>query len=104
MIGERVKRIEDPALLRGRGLFVDDFHLAGLLQAAFVRSPHPHALIKSVATAAAKALHGVSAVYTLSDFSPHILADRLPLQFPSTDFGPDVTPYLLAGEEVCHVG
>jgi aerobic carbon-monoxide dehydrogenase large subunit len=104
VIGERVKRIEDPALLRGRGLFVDDIHLAGLLQAAFVRSPHPHALIKSVDTAAAKALPGVSAVYTLSDFSPHILADRLPLQFPSTDFGPDVTPYLLAGEEVCHVG
>ena len=104
MIGERVKRIEDPALLRGMGLFVDDIHLSGLLHAAFVRSPHPHALIRSIDTAAAKKLSGVSAVYTLADFSPHILADRLPLQFPSADFGPDVTPYLLAGDEVCHVG
>ena len=104
MIGGRVKRVEDPALLRGQGLFVDDIHLGGLLQAAFVRSPHPHALIRAIDTAAAKALPGVTAVYTLADFSPHILSDRLPLQFPTTDFGPDVTPYLLAGEEVCHVG
>lgn len=104
MIGERAKRIEDPALLRGTARFVDDIHLTGLLQAAFVRSPHPHALVKSIDTAAAKAVSGVRAVYTLADFSPHILADRLPLQFPSKDFGPDVTPFLLAGEEVCHVG
>jgi carbon-monoxide dehydrogenase large subunit len=74
------------------------------LHAAFVRSPHPHALIKSIETEIAKALSGVAAVYTLADFSPHILSDRLPLQFPSTDFGPDVTPFLLAGKEVCHVG
>ena len=104
MIGERVKRIEDPALLRGQAVFVDDIHLAGLLQAAFVRSPHPHALLRSIDTTAAKAFPGVAAVYTLADFSPHIATDRLPLQFPSADFGPDVTPFLLAGDEVCHVG
>ena len=104
MIGERVKRVEDPALLRGKALFVDDIHLTGLLQAAFVRSPHPHALIKSIDTSAARAVLGVTAVYTLADLRPHIQADRLPLQFPSADFGPDVTPFLLAGDEVCHVG
>jgi len=104
VIGERVKRVEDLALLRGKALFVDDIHLTGLLQAAFVRSPHPHALIKSIDTSAARAVPGVTAVYTLADFRPHILADRLPLQFPSADFGPDVTPFLLAGDEVCHVG
>ena len=104
MIGERVKRIEDPALLRGQAVFVDDIHLAGLLQAAFVRSPHPHALIRSIDTTAAKASPGVVAVYTLADFSPHIATDRLPLQFPTKDLADDITPWLLAGEEVCHVG
>ena len=104
MIGESLKRIEDPALLRGKGTFVDDIHLAGMLQAAFVRSPHPHALIKSIDTAPAMAAPGIRAIYTLADFMPHIVDGRLPLQFPTTDFGPDVTPWLLAGEEVCHVG
>ena len=104
MIGESLKRIEDPALLRGKGTFVDDIHLAGMLQAAFVRSPHPHALIKSIDTAPAMVAPGIRAIYTLADFVPHIVDGRLPLQFPTTDFGPDVTPWLLAGEEVCHVG
>jgi carbon-monoxide dehydrogenase large subunit len=104
MIGDRVKRIEDPALLRGKAVFVDDIHLAGMLQAAFLRSPHPHAKILSIDTSAAKAVAGVHAVYTLADLSPHVLMDRLPLQFPTTAFRPDVTPWLLAGEEVCHVG
>lgn len=104
MIGARVKRIEDPALLRGAAGFVDDIHLSGLLQAAFVRSPHPHALIRNIDATAARGLAGVRAVYTLADFSPHIVADRLPLQFPSTELPDDITPWLLAGEEVCHVG
>jgi carbon-monoxide dehydrogenase large subunit len=104
MIGDRVKRIEDPALLRGKAVFVDDIHLAGMLQAAFLRSPHPHAKILSIDTSAAKAVAGVHAVYTLADLSPHVLMDRLPLQFPTTAFRPDVTPWLLAGEAVCHVG
>ncbi|NBP73855.1 MAG: hypothetical protein EBU57_12040, partial [Alphaproteobacteria bacterium] len=75
MIGDRVKRIEDPALLRGKAVFVDDIHLAGMLQAAFLRSPHPHAKILSIDTSAAKAVAGVHAVYTLADLSPHVLMD-----------------------------
>ena len=39
MFGERIKRIEDPALLRGVGRFTDDIHLPGLAEAAFLRSP-----------------------------------------------------------------
>ena len=104
MIGDPVKRIEDPALLRGTAVFVDDIHLSGMLHAAFLRSPHPHAKILAIDTKAAKAVAGVCAVYTLADLSPHVLMDRLPLQFPTTAFRPDVTPWLLAGEEVCHVG
>ncbi|MEC7943277.1 MAG: xanthine dehydrogenase family protein molybdopterin-binding subunit [Pseudomonadota bacterium] len=104
MIGERLKRIEDPALLRGASVFVDDIHLAGMLQAAFLRSPHPHAKILSIDTTTAQTLSGVHAVYTLADLSPHLLMDRLPLQFPTTAFRPDVTPWILARDEVCHVG
>ncbi len=104
MIGARTKRIEDPPLLRGRGMFVDDIHLPGMLHAAFVRSPHPHALVHSVEASAARALPGVRAVYSLADFAPHVVDRRLPLQFPTGNLPGDVTPWLLAGDEVCHVG
>ena len=46
--GARVTRMEDPALLTGRGRFVDDVKLAGMLHACFVRSPHAHARIRSI--------------------------------------------------------
>lgn len=104
MIGQRLKRIEDPDLLHGRATFVDDIHLALGLEAAFVRSPHPHARIRRIDTAAARRLDGVHAVFTLADFRPHLTDARLPLEFPSKDLSDDITPYLLADEEVCHVG
>ncbi len=63
-IGTSVRRVEDPRLLTGRGRFVDDVAVAGTLEAAFVRSTHPHARIRSVATEAAAALPGVVAVIT----------------------------------------
>ena len=62
LFGARVKRLEDPALLTGRGRFVDDIHLPGTLHAAFVRSPHPHARIRGIDTEAASAMPGVHAV------------------------------------------
>ncbi|MGB7037148.1 MAG: hypothetical protein WBD71_16670, partial [Xanthobacteraceae bacterium] len=46
--GARVKRLEDPALLTGRGRFVDDIKLPGTLHACFVRSPHAHARIRAI--------------------------------------------------------
>ena len=70
LIGARVPRLEDHALLTGRGRFVDDIAAAGVLAAAFVRSPHPHALIRGVDAAAARALPGVVAVLTLDDLAP----------------------------------
>jgi aerobic carbon-monoxide dehydrogenase large subunit len=48
LIGSRVPRLEDEPLLRGKGRFVDDIVVPGVLHAAFVRSPHPHALIRAV--------------------------------------------------------
>jgi carbon-monoxide dehydrogenase large subunit len=65
----RPARREDNALLRGRGRFVGDIALQGMLQAAFVRSPYPHALVRQVDTAAATASPGVAAVLTAADFA-----------------------------------
>src|SRR5437588_11451408 len=65
--GAAVKRKEDPALLTGRGHFVDDIRLPGTLHAAFVRSSHAHAGIRGVDATAARALLGVHLVLTYAD-------------------------------------
>jgi carbon-monoxide dehydrogenase large subunit len=102
--GRSYPRVEDGALVRGAGRFVDDLHLPGLLEAAFLRSPVAHGLIRSIDTRAARALPGVQAVFTLADLRPVLTSDRLPLQFPSTVLPPDISPFILAGREVSYVG
>ena len=104
MIGERVRRIEDPALLRGRGQFVDDIRIPGMLHAAFVRSPHPHARIAGIDGAAAARLAGVYAVYAWDELRPYLAQRRMPLGFKTDQLPDDVTPYVLASDEVSHVG
>jgi carbon-monoxide dehydrogenase large subunit len=56
--------VEDPELLRGRARFLDDMHLPGMLEVAFVRSPYAHARILGVRAEAARRLEGVEAVVT----------------------------------------
>src|SRR5438034_11427498 len=67
IFGSSVKRREDPRLITGGATYTDDLKLPNLAYAAFVRSPHAHARIKSVNTAAASAAPGVVAVYTGAD-------------------------------------
>jgi aerobic carbon-monoxide dehydrogenase large subunit len=67
LVGAPVQRVEDQRILRGRGRYMDDMVLPGMVHAAFVRSPHPHARITRVDTSAAKALSGVVAVFTAED-------------------------------------
>jgi carbon-monoxide dehydrogenase large subunit len=67
MVGQAIKRREDPQLITGRGNFLDDIKLHGMLHAAILRSPYAHATIKSIDTSKAKALPGVVAVYTGED-------------------------------------
>jgi carbon-monoxide dehydrogenase large subunit len=69
LFGASIKRREDPRLITGKGLFVDDVRLPGTVHAAFVRSPHAHARIKSIDATAAKKLKGVVAVYTGKDLT-----------------------------------
>jgi carbon-monoxide dehydrogenase large subunit len=65
--GHTVRRIEDPALVTGTGCFADDLQRDGLLHLVFVRSPHAHARLVAVDTAAARAVPGVVAVITGAD-------------------------------------
>lgn len=66
-VGQRVKRTEDPRLIKGLAHYVDDIRLPGTLHVAFVRSIYAHARIKSIDTVAALNSPGVVAVYTGKD-------------------------------------
>jgi carbon-monoxide dehydrogenase large subunit len=63
-----VPRFEDPRLLRGGGRYVDDIVLPGMAFGFVLRSPHAHARIRGIDTAAAKAASGVLAVLTGADW------------------------------------
>jgi len=67
MMGARVRRKEDPRLITGSSVYVDDMRLTGMVHAVFHRSPYAHANIKSIDTSAAKSAPGVLAVYTNSE-------------------------------------
>jgi carbon-monoxide dehydrogenase large subunit len=103
-VGKSVKRIEDLPLIQGRGRFLDDLQLPGLLHAAFVRSPLAHAIIRGIDATAATSMAGVHAVLTLADISPQLSQERLPLQFRSAQLPPNITPFVLAKDEVAFVG
>jgi aerobic carbon-monoxide dehydrogenase large subunit len=114
-IGSTVRRKEDLRLVTGHGCYSDDFNFPGQVYGAVVRSPHAHALIRSVETAEARTMPGVLAVLTGAD----ALADglkRIPhLAAPGT--APDIVlhnrdgspvpaaPHLvLSTDRVRHVG
>ena len=104
VIGARIPRLEDQALLTGKGRFVDDIGANGVLVAAFVRSPHPHALIRSVDADAARALPGVAAVLTLDDLSPVLRRRRMVRTSNSGTKLDQSWPFALADGEVSFVG
>ena len=64
LVGQRVKRREDPRLIQGRGTYVDDVVLVGMHHLAFKRSDVAHGRILDIDTAAAEAMDGVEAVFT----------------------------------------
>ena len=70
--GREISRVEDDRLLRGRGSFVDDIDLDGILHAAVLRSIHPHAGLRSIDASAAFALPGVVMVLTGADLAGKI--------------------------------
>ncbi len=73
-IGHSVKRKEDDRFIRGKGTYVDDVVLPGMLHMAILRSPYAHATITSIDTSAAAAVPGVVAVVTGELMAQHNLA------------------------------
>lgn len=104
LVGSRVLRLEDLALLTGKGRFVDDIPAPDALHVAFVRSPHAHAVIRTIDTAAARQLPGVQAVLTLDDLGQVLVRRRMPLGFRSARLPDGITPFVLANGEVAFVG
>jgi aerobic carbon-monoxide dehydrogenase large subunit len=69
LFGASIKRREDPRFITGKGNYTDDLKLHGMTYAAFVRSPHAHARIKSIDVTGARSQPGVVAVFTGKDMT-----------------------------------
>src|SRR6266849_10376114 len=73
-IGESIKRKEDDRFIRGKGNYLDDISLPGMLHMSILRSPFAHARIRSINTKPAEAVPGVVAVVTGALLEQHKLA------------------------------
>ena len=80
--GQALKRFEDPRLVTGMGVFVDDVKLPGMLYASFLRSPHAHARIRAIDASEARSMPGVVAVLigediagVLTEIPPRVLEE-----------------------------
>jgi carbon-monoxide dehydrogenase large subunit len=104
LIGEPVKRLEDEPLLRGQARFIDDVSLPGMLEAAFVRSPHGHAEVRGIDKTAALAVPGVHAILTIDDLMPHLATKYLAVGLPSSAYKQSRNRIALCRDEVVHVG
>src|SRR6266566_19514 len=85
LVGERVKRREDPRLIQGRGTYVDDIKIAGMQHLAFKRSDVPHGRIRSIDTSSAEAMDGVEAVFTGAQIAEMLAPMPIGTPFPSPD-------------------
>ena len=83
--GERIKRNEDPRLLTGQGLYVDDVDLPNMLHVAFVRSPYAHAKINNIDVSQALQREGVVAIYTANDLGDYWKPGPLLVSPPPVD-------------------
>src|SRR5262245_63328366 len=85
LVGQRVKRREDPRLIQGRATYVDDVALVGMQHLAFKRSDIAHGRIKSIDVSAAKDMEGVEAVFTGADIAQFLPPMPIGTPFPSPD-------------------
>jgi carbon-monoxide dehydrogenase large subunit len=83
LVGERVKRREDPRLIQGRASYVDDLKIAGMQHLAFKRSDVAHGRIRSIDTRAAEAMDGVEAVFTGAQIATFLEPMPIATPFPS---------------------
>src|SRR6476620_8670367 len=85
LVGQRVKRREDPRLIQGRATYVDDIALVGMQHLAFKRSDVAHGRIRAIDTTAAAAMDGVEAVYTGADIAKILPPMPIGTPFPSPE-------------------
>ncbi|HEX9077910.1 MAG TPA: xanthine dehydrogenase family protein molybdopterin-binding subunit, partial [Anaerolineae bacterium] len=102
ILGESIKRREDPRLITGEAKFIDDIRLPGMLYAAVLRSAHAHAKIKNINTEKAKQVPGVVGVFTGQDFKD---LPALPCAWQAAGVKNNVnTARILEIDKICHTG
>lgn len=105
-IGTPVERVEDLRFLRGKGRYVDDIHVDGMLHAAIVRSATPHGRIRAIDTQEALRMPGVCAVFTGRDIAAEYngAVPQVPIRLYPV---PEMAPFaqgVIAVEKVRYVG
>ncbi len=103
MVGQPLRRREDGRFLTGRGRYIADIPAPGALHLHMVRSPHAHARLRWIGTAAARAAPGVAGVFTAADLAG---LGPIPCTAAVATDGPMHVParHALAGSRVRHVG
>jgi len=105
MLGQPIKRREDPRLITGAGQFLDDISMPGLLHMAVVRSPYGHAHVNGIDATAALAVPGIVAIVTANDVEGE-LKTPMPYEFGWQPFENvnDFARGALATDKVRYVG
>ena len=106
-LSQSMRRVEDPRLLRGAGLYADDLALPGQAFGVVLRSPHAHARLRSIDTSAAKAVPGVLGVFTGADLAASGLGPvpcAIPLKNRDGTPRAETPRPALAVDRVRHVG
>ena len=101
-VGQAIRRKEDPRFITGRGRYIDDMSVPGMLYAAFIRSPEAHATISSIDASGAKSYPGVVGVFTAEDLTDNI-ADGIPMVWdpPGVEINAPAHMPLKSGEVKC---
>ena len=103
VIGTRLLRKEDPALLTGEAKFTDDLAIPGALSVALARSPYAHARITRVDTSAAAGMPGVVAVYSGAELRD-LWAGPMPCAWAVTPDMKSPEHFPVAIDKACYVG
>ena len=103
VLGTRLLRREDPALLTGEAKFTNDLVVPGALHMVVVRSPYAHAAIAGIDLDSALAAPGVVAAFTGADLA-HLWAAPMPCAWPVTTDMKNPAHYPLATTKACYVG
>jgi carbon-monoxide dehydrogenase large subunit len=83
LVGQRVKRREDPRLIQGGATYVDDVKIAGMLHIGFKRSDVAHGRIRAIDTSLAEAMDGVEAVFTGAHIAELVAPMPIGTPFPA---------------------